>query len=143
MAFKLPKLQIFSGADAKSRIFLLFAGVVGFTLLVYLSVKFFGGPDTTTGGAKVAGAPSNLVSVPGGELTPQYARAVEAASEERSKRGMEERSAAVPTLMNVSNNNQGNCTVLCPGDEKANVADDLAQMVAEGKMSAEDQNALL
>ncbi len=145
MAFKLPKLQIFSGADAKSRIFLLFAGVVGFTLLVYLSVKFFGGPDTATGGAAVARAPSGLVSVPGGELTPQYARAVEAASEERSKRGMEERSAAVPTLMNVSNTggNQGNCTVLCPGDEKANVADDLAQLVAEGKMSAEDQNALL
>lgn len=144
MAFKLPKLQIFSGADAKSRIFLLFAGVVGFTLLIYLGVKFFGGPDTATGGARVAGAPSNLVSVPGGDLTPQYARAVEAASEERSKRGMEERSAAVPTLMNVSNTGgQGNCTVLCPGDDKANVADDLAQLVAEGKMSAEDQNALL
>lgn len=145
MAFKLPKLQIFSGADAKSRIFLLFAGVVGFALLVYLVVKFFGGADTATGGAAVAKAPSNLVSVPGSELTPQYARAVELASEERSKRGMEARSAAVPTLMNVSNNssNQGNCTVLCPGDEKANVADDLAQMVAEGKMSAEDQNALL
>jgi len=144
MAFKLPKLQIFSGADAKSRIFLLFAGVVGFTLLVYLGVKFFGGPNTATGGAAVAKAPSGLVSVPGGELTPQYARAVEAASEERSKRGMEERSAAVPTLMNVANNgNQGNCTVLCPGDEKANVADDLAQMVADGKMSAEDQTALL
>ncbi len=145
MAFKLPKFQIFSGADAKSRMFLLFAGVVGFTLLVYLAVKFFGGPETAAGGAAVAKAPSGLVSVPGSELTPQYARAVEAASEERSKRGMEERSAAVPTLMNVSNNgaNQGNCTVLCPGDEKANVADDLTQMVAEGKMSAEDQTALL
>ncbi len=145
MAFKLPKLQIFSGADAKSRIFLLFAGVVGFSLLVYLAVKFFGGPETATGGAAVAKAPSGLVSVPGGELTPQYARAVELASEERSKRGMEERSAAVPTLMNVSNTggNQGNCTVLCPGDDKANVADDLAQLVAEGKMSAEEQNALL
>lgn len=145
MALKLPKLQLFSGADAKSRIFLLFAGVVGFTLLIYIIVKFFGGNDAAIGGATVAKAPSGLVSVPGSELTPQYARAVELASEERSKRGIQERSAAVPTLMNVSSSggNQGNCTVLCPGDEKANVADDLARMVADGKLSTDDQAALL
>lgn len=143
MALKFPKLQFFSGADAKSRIFLLFAGIVGFTLLVYLAVKFFGGPDTTTGGTAVAKAPGGLVSVPGSELTPQYARALEQASEERAKRGIEERSAAVPTLMNVASTGKGDCTVFCPGDEKANVADDLAQMVAEGKLNADDQNALL
>ncbi len=142
MALKLPKLKIFSGADAKSRIFFLFAGVVGFGVLVYLAVKFFSGPETATGGTAVARAPSGLVSVPGSELTPQYARAVEQASAERAKRGMEERTAAVPTLMNVPGN-KGDCTVLCPGDEQANVADDLARLVADGKMSVDDQNALL
>src|SRR3990167_11376531 len=107
MAFKLPKFKIFSATDAKSRIFVLFMGVVVFGLLVYGVVRYFGGSDTGAGGTTVARAPSGLVSVPGGELTPQYARAVELASEERSKRGMVERSAAVPTLMNTSGGGQG------------------------------------
>lgn len=141
MALKLPNIK-FSGFDAKSRIFLLFAGVVGISLLVYLVVRFFGGGEPTTGAARVAGAPGGLVSVPGSEVTQQYRRAIELASEQRAQMGMQARGAAVPTLVNVSRE-QGDCTVMCPGDEAANVADDIARLISQGKITQQDADMLL
>lgn len=144
MALKLPGLKIFSGIDAKSRIFLLFAGVVGISLLIYMLVRFFGGGTAVTGPTNVATAPSGLQSVPGSELTPQYAKLVEQENLRRSERALSEKKTfAVPTLMNAPTGGGENCTVLCPSDENANVADDLTNLVNQSLLAAEEANRLL
>lgn len=141
MALKLPNLKIFSKVDAKSRIFLLFAGVVGLSLLIYMLVRFLGGDSAVTGPTTVANAPAGLVSVPGSELNPQYAKILEQENTKRAERGITERTAAVPTLMNVATN-EGNCTVLCPSDDNVDITKDLNDLVARGILSQEEANQL-
>lgn len=145
MAAKFPGQKFFSGIDAKSRIFLLFAGVVGVVLLVYLGVRFFGGDATTTGAATIKGAPGELVSVPGGSETAKFGQAIEKANlqrAEQAKINASQAASAIPTLSNLSSGG-GDCTYLCPGPENANVADDINGLVNAGSLNQDDANNLL
>lgn len=136
--------KMFANIDAKSRIFLLFAAVVGISLLVYIGGHFLGGGATSIGPTKVAGAPKGLVAAPGSELTPQYYRALEQANAQSAAQATITRGTAVPTLVNVpGQDNQQNCTVLCPSEDNANVADDINSLVNASKLSKEDANRLL
>lgn len=145
MAAKFPGQNFLSGIDTKSRIFLLFAFVVGVALLVYLGVHFFGGGAATGEGAKVTNAPGGLVTVPGSTTaTAQFNQAIEKASTQRAemaKMNASQAASAVPTLTNMSTDS--NCTVLCPGPDNANVADDVNALVNAGTLSQDDANALL
>lgn len=144
MALKIPGLKIFSGIDARSRIFLLFAGVVAVSLTVYMLVRFLGGTTGLTGPTSVANAPKGLTSVPGGELNPQYEKTLEAANVKRSQQGISSKTAAVPTIINAPTAaNSGQCGVICPSEDNANVKDDINSMVSDGTLSQDDANSLL
>lgn len=145
MAFNFPGKKFFSGTDAKTRIFFLVAGVIGVGLLVYLGARFLGGgPAATTGPSKVAGTPTGLQSVPGGQVSPEYLRALEQANLQSAQKAQMTGASAVPTLINVPGQptGTGECTVLCPSDETANVLDDLNNLVRSGKLSQNDADAL-
>jgi polyhydroxyalkanoate synthesis regulator phasin len=149
MALKLPKFL--SGTDAKSRIVILFTGVAGFFLLIYVAVYYFGGGSSTTGPSKIANAPSDLKSVPGGQLSPEYYRALNQANAQAAQQAQMTGSSAVPTLINVPaqapgtamGSSGGDCTVLCPSEDKITVADDINDLVKSGKITQAVGNQLL
>ncbi len=145
MALNFPGGKFFSGTDAKSRIFLLIAAIAGLSLLIFLGVRYFGGAaNKTTGASVVAGTPQGLQSVPGGQVSPEYYRALTEANAQSAKQAQMTGGSAIPTLINVpGQTGSDNCTVLCPSDENANVADDINALLKSGKISQGDANALL
>ncbi len=142
MAFKFPK--IFSGTDSKSRVVVLLASFVGVVVLIYFSIKLFAGEEATTGPSRVAGAPAALQSVPGSkQLSSEYYRTLAQANAQAVQQAQISGGSAVPTLINVPGSQEGqNCTVLCPSDANANVADDLRALVKAGKLSQKDADHL-
>ncbi len=141
MAFKLP--EIFSRTDAKSRMILVLVTVVGVSALIYVAARFLGG-GSRIAPAKVANAPSGLQSVPGGQLTPEYYRALMQANAQTSKQAQISGGSSVPTLVNVpGEQTSSGCTTLCPGGEAADVTQDLNDLVSQGKLSQDDANKLL
>lgn len=145
MALNFPGGKFFSGSDAKSRIFLLIAGIVGLSLLIFLGVRYFSGEASkTTGPSVVAGTPRGLQSVPGGQVSPEYYRALTEANTQAAKQAQMTGGSAIPTLINVpGQQGTGDCTVLCPSDDNANVADDINALLKSGKISQADADALL
>src|SRR5690349_10006701 len=137
MAPKLPKFFDFSTLDSKSRIFLLFFVVIALGFLIYVGTRFFGGGTKATGASSVANAPSELQSVPGSQLSQEYYRALMQANTQAAQQAKITGGSAVPTLVNVPGQ-QSDCTVLCPGDEAVNVADDINNLVRAGKLSQDD-----
>lgn len=143
MAFNFPGRKFFTSTDAKTRVFVVLAGVVGLGLLVFLGVKYFGGEADTTGPSKVAGTPQGLTSVPGGQLSPEYYRALQQANVQSAQKAQMTGGSAVATMMNVPGQQAGgNCTILCPSDENANVSDDLNALVKAEKLSQKDADYL-
>lgn len=144
MAFKLPQFK-FSGMDSKSRVFILLASLVGVIAMVYLAVKYFGTDESVTGPSRVAGAPSGLQSVPGSkELSAEYYRTLAQANAQAVQQAQISGGSAVPTLINTPSPEGGaSCTVLCPNEDNANVADDLRALVKAGKLSQRNAEALM
>src|SRR5690348_336367 len=120
MATNFPKLPGFGTTNAKSRIFFIFAGIVGISVLIYAGIKFFGGGATTTGPSRVANAPSGLQSVPGSQLTPEYYQALKQANVQATQQAQMSGGSAVPTLVNIPGQQPaafgatGDCGVICP-----------------------------
>jgi polyhydroxyalkanoate synthesis regulator phasin len=144
MAFEFPGMKYFKAADAKSRVFLVFAAVVAIGLFIYVIVRYFGGSQAATGPSQVAAAPSNLQTVPGGQMSPEFYRAVMQANQQAAQQAQISGGSAVPSLIQMpgQQSTQGNCTVLC-SDEAVNVSDDINNLVRAGKLSQEDANRLL
>src|SRR3990167_4337975 len=149
MAFHFPKFTFFSMADAKTRVFILVAGLVGLSLLIYLGVNYFSSNKATTGPSRVAAAPASLQSVPGSELSPEYYRALTQANAQATRQAQITGGSAVPTLINpqgqqsITTSFSENCTVLCPDGDNVNVANDINDLVKSGKLSQADANRLL
>lgn len=147
MALKIPGLKFFTEADAKTRIFFLLAGFFSIGIFIYLGASYFSGEAAkTTGPSAVANAPGELKSIPGGQLSPEYYRALVQANTQAAKQAEISGSSAVPTLINPGDSmgaSTGNCTVMCPSEETANVADDINALVKAGKLSQKDANGLL
>src|SRR3990167_7743402 len=151
MAFKLPniKFNFFSHLDARSRIFFLLAAVVGIGFFVYLGLRFFTGATDTTGPSRVASAPGGLQSVPGGQLTPEYYRALAQANVQAAQQAQISGGSAVPTLVNIPGQQPqplaaagiGQCNIICP-EESSNVKYDLDDWVKQGKISPDLANQL-
>jgi polyhydroxyalkanoate synthesis regulator phasin len=138
--------DFFSNADAKSRIFIVVATVVGIVGVIIVGSKMLGGGTKASGQAKLADTPS-LQSVPGGQLTPEYYRALMQANSQSAQQAQISGTSAVPTLVNAPTQTAslatGNCTTVCPGDEAVNVADDINGLLRDGKLSAADASQLL
>lgn len=145
MAFQLPKIDF---ANAKTRIILIFSGVISFVLMIYLVVTFFSTGGGAAGNAKVAGAPGGLQSVPGSQLSPEYYRALVQANTQAAKQAQITGGSAVPTLLNEPGAQPDfthpatNCTIVCPSDSDANVENDINELVKSGKLSAEEGKQL-
>jgi type IV secretory pathway VirB10-like protein len=136
--FSLSKLNFFGRLDARSRMFFLLGAFVGVIFLVYLGTKFLSGEASTTGPSRVASAPAGLQSVPGGQQTPEYNRAIEQASLQRAQEAQVTGGSAVPTLMGMSQQQtaSGNPCVICT-DQSANIKDNLNAWVKQGKILPE------
>ena len=139
--------DIFSKASAKSRVFIIVGTVVGIVGMVIIASKFLGGGTKLAGSAHVAGAPS-LQSVPGGQLTPEYYRALMQANAQTAQQAQVSGASAVPTLVNApasapAEQSSGDCGVVCPGADSADVATDISALVKSGKLAQADANQLL
>lgn len=148
MAFQFPKIDL---ADAKTRILIIIAGVIGFIILVYIGRQFFASKTPSAGPSRVATAPSTLQSVPGGQLTPEYYRALVQANEQAAKQAQISGGSAVPTLLNEPGTQPAfqppaataSCTVVCPTEENVSVENDINDLVKAGKLQAEEGKKLL
>lgn len=146
MALNFPKLPGFGTADAKSRIFFVFAGVLGLGVLIYVIIKSLGGDNAATGPSKVANPAANVQSVPGSQLSPEYYQALQQANVQATQQAKMTGGSAVPTLVNVpgqaSFGPSANCTVLCPSEENVDVANDINDLVKSGKLTQDEADKL-
>lgn len=148
MAIKLPNFNLFKGAGAKTRLFFIFGAVAAIAFTIFLIVNYFNSGSNGTGATKLAGAPSNLQTVPGSkDQSPEFYRAVVQANKQASQQAQITGGSAVPILMNIPGQSNGfaqqSCAAVCPDDDKVNVADDINKLVKDGKLSQEDANKLL
>lgn len=142
MAFDFSKLNFFKKLDARARVFVLFGGLVGVGILIYALVAFLSAGSGTTGPSRVASAPRGVQSVPGGQLTPEYYRALQEANQRAAQQAQISGGSAIPTFVNTGQQvNQGNCTVLCD-EEAVNTADTIDDWVRKGKLSPDVANDL-
>lgn len=116
MAFDWSKLNFFNRLDARARVFVLLAGLVGTILLIYIIVRIFFGGGATTGASSVANVPQGMTSVPGGTNTPEYARALEQARNLQAQQAQITGTSAIPTLINPGQQptaQSANCNIIC------------------------------
>lgn len=142
MALSLPKLDFFNRLSARGRVVFLLGAIIGFLVLIYLITRYLStGP--TTGSSHVAEAPRGLQSVPGGQMTPEYQRAIEQANAQRAQQAQITGKSAIPTLINVTGQNAaaGGC-VICL-DQTANIKYLLDDWLKQGKVVPEVANSLL
>ena len=137
MAFDFSKLNFFSRLDARARVLVLFAGLVGFGLLIYLLTTFLSSESTTIGPSSAARAPSGLTTIPGAEVDPEFASAIQQANEENAKNAKMSSGTSMPTIINTGSriSSDAGCTILC-GDESIDVKNDLDAWVRAGKLNA-------
>lgn len=154
MAIKLPSFRLFSTADAKTRIFLIFVAVVVISLGIFFGARYLSGPDTATGASRVANAPAGLQSVPGGQSSPEYSRALMQANANVSKEAQISGDSAVPTLINIPDLQQQpssfaapassqSCTIMCPNENNVDVTKDINNFVKNGKLPQKEADALI
>jgi len=141
MAVKLPSFRLLPAAGAKSRVFIVFflflAAIVG----GYYVMKYFSGPSTG-GSASIAAAPEGLQSIPGGNSSPEFSRAVAAANAEASQKAQMTGGSAVPTLSAVPvmqptsfQMPRQNCKILCPDRSKVDSKSDIDELQKSGKLT--------
>jgi len=135
MALDLSKLNFFNRLNARARMFVLFGGVIGVIVLVYLGTKLISGGNKTTGPSRVASAPQGLQSVPGGQLTPEYYRALMQANTQAAQQAQISGGSAVPTLINPGAAQGGTQSCIICSDQSTNVKTYLDDWVKQGKIS--------
>jgi len=146
MAVKIPSFKLLSTTGTKSRIFLVILALAAASVAIYFVIQYFGGFGSQTNVSRVAEAPQNLKSVPGGQLSPEYYHALQQANIQTSKQAQMTGGSAVPTLINVPQQNtfqpQQNCTVMCPEPKKITIYDDIRQLTKSAKLTQQDANLL-
>jgi polyhydroxyalkanoate synthesis regulator phasin len=132
----LSKLNFFSRLDARARVFVLFLGVLGVILLVYLGTKYLGGEDKTVGPSRVANAPSSLQSIPGGTTaTAEYQRALTQANVQAAQAAKMTGGSAIPTQINTGSVSFGPGSCVVCSDKSANVKRLMDEWVRQGKIN--------
>lgn len=132
--FSFKKFNFFSRLDARSRVVVLFAGIVGVIFLFYLGTKYLIGGGSTTGPTHVANAPSGLQSVPGGTLTPEYQRALLEANKQAAQSAQMTGSSALPTMLNIGQAQTTTGCVIC-SEQNVNVKNNLDEWVKKGEIT--------
>ncbi len=143
MAFDFSKLNFISKLDARSRVFVLFGGIIGaFVAIYFLSTYFFGG-SAATGTSVVATAPQGLSSTPGGQATPEFVKAVKNADSMAVKQAEMSGTSAVPTLIGsgMKGGGMGSCTVLC-SDDNIDTKATINEMMSKAKLQPGDASML-
>jgi polyhydroxyalkanoate synthesis regulator phasin len=143
MALDLSKLNFFSRLNARARVMVLFIGLIGFIVLIYMATKYFSGSSRAIGPSSVASAPQGLQSVPGGKLSPEYYRALAQANAQAAQQAKMTGGSAIPTLVNIGEGTpSGNgCNIIC-SDQNAKVNSLLDDWVRQGKLSPDVATAL-
>lgn len=137
--FSFAKLNFLGKLDARARVFVLFAGVIGMIFLVYIASRFLGGGSAAIGPSRVASAPQGLQSVPGGQITPEYQRALMQANAQAAQQAQMTGGSAVPTMINTGQPNlpqapSANCNIIC-SDQNVNVKNSIDDWVKQGKLT--------
>ena len=144
MAFNFSKFNVLKNLDAKGRVFFLFATTVAVIFIIYLGVRFLWGDGQTIGTSNVAGVPVGIQSIPGGELSPEYAKALQQANIQAAQQAKLTGSSAIPTMMNVEGATQtiaASGCIICP-DDAANVRYKLDDWVRQGKLAPDIADTL-
>lgn len=135
MALDLSKLNFFNKLDARQRVLVLFGVLLGIILIVYLGTKYLAGGTGTTGPSSVAGAPQGLQSIPGGQQSQEFSKAVEQANLQRAEQAKMSGSSAIPTLLNTGQPSMGGSPCVICSDQSANVKSLLDSWVTQGNIS--------
>lgn len=138
--FDLSRLNFFSRLDARARVFVLLGVVIGVIVAIYFATRWFASGTGTTGPSRVASAPQGLQSVPGGQQTPEFSKAVEQANVQRAQQAQMSGSSAIPTLYNPGNQPGATC-IVCT-EQSANVRDLLEDWARQGKLDPDIATAL-
>lgn len=147
MALNFSKFNFLSKLDARSRVVVLLLGVIGFIFLIYFGTRYFFGGEGAVGPSRVAAPPPGLQSVPGGELTPAWQQAIEAANVQREQQAKMRGESAIPTIIRSAGPTSTQqmtgepCTIVC-AEKSVNVRDYLDDWVRQGKISPEISSSL-
>lgn len=133
---KLSNMNFFNRLDARARVFVLFLGLIGLIVLVYLGTKYLGGSAKTVGPSRVASAPSGLQSIPGGTTaSAEYQRALAQANVQTAEAAKMTGGSAIPTQINTGSVGFGTGSCVICSDKNSNVKNLLDQWVREGKLN--------
>lgn len=144
MAFDFSKLNFFNKLDARARVFVLFGVVLGIIVIIYAGTRYMLGSSRAVGPSKVATAPSGLQSVPGGQVTSEYYKAVLQANQQKQQQAQMSGTSAIATMINPGSSastGSPNCNIIC-SDKSANVKDLLDDWMRQGKITPEVAQAL-
>lgn len=144
MAFDFSKLNFFSKLDARSRVFVIFGGLIGFGLMVYFAVAYFSSGTAASGPSNVVGAPVNLTSKPGGQTSPLYRQTLQQANQVSGQRAASTGGSSISTLINpgqvndtmMSGGGTTDCTILCDEDA-VDVGNTIENWIAKGNLKAD------
>jgi type IV secretory pathway VirB10-like protein len=146
---KLPKFTFYKNMGARSRVALLIAGVAVIIFVMYLTVRYLTGTTTTTGASSINAGPGEIASVPGGQLTPEYYRALQQSNTQAAEQAKVNGTSAIPTLIKTgpgatdlgqSLSPSSNCTIC--SDDSVNVKNTLDGWVSQGQLSPEVSSQL-
>lgn len=137
--FDFSKLNFFSRLDARSRVFVLFGGIIGLIFLFYLGTKLLIGGGGGAGATHLANAPSGLQSIPGAKNTPEYQRALEEANRQAAQNAQMSGTSAVPTMINLAQpglpQTSTGC-IICT-EQNVNIKNNLDDWVKKGELTPE------
>lgn len=140
----MAKMNFFNRLDARARVLVLFLGLIGFILLVYLGTKYLGGGASTVGPSKVASAPAGLQSIPGGKsASAEYQRALNQANQQSAEAAKMTGGSAIPTQINTGSVSFGTGSCVVCSDKNSNVKNLLDQWIREGKLSPDVAGQLM
>lgn len=128
------RFNFFNRLNARARIFVLVAVVVGLIFLVYIGTRFLTGTSNTAGPSRVAAAPQGLQNVPGGKLTAEYQSAITQGDIQSAQQAQMTGGSSAATPMNFGGQaGQAGC-IIC-AEESANVKNLLDGWATQGKVA--------
>lgn len=136
MAVDFSRFNFFKRLDARGRIFILIASVVGIIFLVYIGSRWLSGGARTTGPSRVAPPPHGLESVQGGKLIPEYQKALMQANAQRAQQAQMSATGAITTMVNQGGQTSASGCIVC-ADQTPNVKNKLDDWLSHAAITPE------
>src|SRR3990167_6777958 len=102
MAFDFSKLNFFNKLDARGRVVVLFGAVVVIILVLYFTARFLWGGGQATGTSRVGGVPAGVQYTPYGEVSPEYAKALQQANIQAAQQARMTGTSAIATITKIA-----------------------------------------